>query len=214
VNYAKVNYSKAPYASQPWHTVSYCECHDNHVLWDKLSISAAESSPAQRREMHKLALTTVLTSQGISFIHAGTEFLRTKYGVENSFNAGDSINRINWDLKTLNKDVNEYVRELIRMRKNHPAFRMMHATEIAGNLQFMEESPENVVAYTINGAAVRDSWKKIMVLLNGNTRSTVMPLPAGNWTIHIRDNAVAGDKKTVSGSVPLAASAATILYQE
>ncbi|MCU0382163.1 MAG: type I pullulanase [Chitinophagaceae bacterium] len=214
VNYTKVNYSKAPYASQPWHTVSYCECHDNHVLWDKLSISAAESSPAQRREMHKLALTTVLTSQGISFIHAGTEFLRTKYGVENSFNAGDSINRINWDLKTLNKDVNEYVRELIRMRKNHPAFRMMHATEIAGNLQFMEESPENVVAYTINGAAVRDSWKKIMVLLNGNTRSTVMPLPAGNWTIHIRDNAVAGDKKTVSGSVPLAASAATILYQE
>jgi pullulanase len=164
--------------------------------------------------MHKLALTTVLTSQGISFIHAGTEFLRTKYGVENSFNAGDSINRLNWDLKTVNKDINDYVRELILMRKKHSAFRMMHATEIAGNLQFMEDAPENVVAYTINGAAVRDNWKQIMVLLNGNTSSTVVQLPAGNWTIHIRDNAVAGDKKTVSGSMPLAASAGTILYRD
>jgi pullulanase len=78
INYAKINYSKASYATRPSQVITYCECHDNHVLWDKLKISCPEASEAQRKEMHKLALSIVLSSQGISFLHAGTEFLRTK----------------------------------------------------------------------------------------------------------------------------------------
>src|SRR5699024_2258259 len=81
VDYSKVNYSKAPYASQPSNTITYCECHDNHVLWDKLGISAKDATEEDRVLMHKLALSIVLTSQGISFLHAGTEFLRTKKAV-------------------------------------------------------------------------------------------------------------------------------------
>ncbi|MGZ8559499.1 MAG: type I pullulanase, partial [Chitinophagaceae bacterium] len=77
VDYSKVNYSKAPYAKQPSNTITYTECHDNHVLWDKLAISATDASEAERKEMHKLALSIVLTSQGISFLHAGSEFLRS-----------------------------------------------------------------------------------------------------------------------------------------
>ncbi|MEI9809112.1 MAG: hypothetical protein WDO16_15320 [Bacteroidota bacterium] len=111
VNYANVNYSKAPYAAEPYNTVTYAECHDNHVLWDKLAISAKDFPASQRKEMHKLALSIVLTSQGISFLHAGTEFLRSKNGHENSYNAGDSINAIDWNLKTVNKDVFEYVKK-------------------------------------------------------------------------------------------------------
>ncbi len=81
VDYSKVNYSKAP--MQPtFHTITYAECHDNHVLWDKLAISAKDATEAERKEMHKLALTIVLTSQGISFLHAGTEFLRSKKGMK------------------------------------------------------------------------------------------------------------------------------------
>ena len=83
VNYNKVNYSKQPYAAEPYNTISYCECHDNHVLWDKLAISTKNITEAERKQMHKLALAIVLTSQGISFLHAGTEFLRTKKGNEN-----------------------------------------------------------------------------------------------------------------------------------
>ena len=125
VDYAKVNYSKAPYSAQPWNTITYCECHDNHVLWDKLAISAKNATEAERKEMDKLAMSIVLTSQGISFLHAGTEFLRTKKGVENSFESPDSINAIDWSLKTKNKEVFEYVKGLIKMRKEHPAFRMI-----------------------------------------------------------------------------------------
>ena len=169
VNYGKINYSKAPYASEPHHVVSYCECHDNHVLWDKLALSAPQANVAQRTEMHKLALTIVMTSQGISFLHAGTEFLRSKFNVENSFNSGDSINAINWNLKSENKAVFDYVQALIKMRKAHPAFRMTSAKNISGNITFLDKLPKQVVAYTINGASVKDRWKKILVVFNGNT---------------------------------------------
>ena len=58
----------------------------------------------KRKEANaKLALSIVLTSQGISFLHAGTEFLRSKQGNDNSFNAGDEINAIDWDLKNKTK---------------------------------------------------------------------------------------------------------------
>ena len=74
IDYNKVNYSKAPYASQPSGVITYAECHDNHVLWDKLAISARNATEDQRQEMHKLALSIVLTSQGISFFMQAPNF--------------------------------------------------------------------------------------------------------------------------------------------
>ena len=38
VDYSKVNYSKAPYSKEPFQTITYAECHDNHVLWDKFNL--------------------------------------------------------------------------------------------------------------------------------------------------------------------------------
>jgi len=213
VDYTKINYSKAPYAKEPHQVVSYCECHDNHVLWDKLAISAPEATKAQRTEMHKLSLTIVLSSQGISFLHAGTEFLRTKYGVENSFNSGDSINAINWNLKTENKAVFDYVQSLIKMRKAHPAFRMTSAEEISRNIIFQEKVAPQVVAYTINSAGVKDRWKKIFVVFNGSTHSTSTKLPAGTWKIFIADNAVKV-LKPISGTLTVKPSSSWILFQE
>ncbi len=177
VDYSKVNYSKAPYAATPSNTITYAECHDNHALWDKLAISAGNAGEAQRREMHKLALAIVLTSQGIAFLHAGTEFLRTKKGNENSYNAGDSINAIDWSLKTKNKDVFEYVKALIKLRRQHPAFRMKTAEQIRSNLVFIDKLPENVIAYTINGAGVNDTWKNIVVIFNGSHNESTFTLP-------------------------------------
>jgi pullulanase len=192
VDYTKVNYSKAPYAAQPYNTISYCECHDNHALWDKLAISAKDATEAQRKEMQKLALSIVLTSQGISFLHAGTEFLRGKKGVENSFDSPDSINAIDWSLKTKNKAVFEYVRALIKMRKEHPAFHMNTAKAITANLKFMNGLPAGVVGYILNGSAVNDSWKKILVLFNGTAGKKSIPLPGYDWSFRVKDNEFTG----------------------
>jgi pullulanase len=196
-----VNYSKEPYAAYPSNVVSYAECHDNHVLWDKLAISAAEYSEAERREMHKLALGIVLTSQGISFLHAGTEFLRSKRGVENSFESGDSINAIDWDLKMKNKDVFDYVQGLIAMRRAHPGFRMTGASLVAANIEFLPVD-SGMVAYTINGAVVGDTWKKILVLYNGSGALRKIDLPAGKWKKFILGNKIVDAKTKFGGEVP------------
>ena len=181
VDYSKVNYSKAAYAKEPYQTVTYAECHDNHVLWDKLALSAKNATEEERRQMHKLALSIVLTSQGISFLHAGTEFLRSKKGHENSYNAGDSINAIDWSLKTKNKDVLDYVKALIKMRKEHPAFRMKTAKEITENIRFIDNLPAGVIGYTINGIVLKDSWKKIIVYFNGTSKTQELAFPPGTW---------------------------------
>jgi len=213
VDYSKVNYSKAPYAAQPHNTVTYCECHDNHVLWDKIAISAEGINESDRRDMHKLALSIVLTSQGITFLHAGTEFLRSKNGNENSFNAGDGVNAIDWSLKSTNKDVFDYIKTLIRIRKQHPAFRMTSTNQIASNIKFEENLPEGIVAYSINGAAVNDSWKKIFVIYNGSANQQSIKLPAGAWKSAVIGNNVSTISSAFTGNFVSKERTCTILFQ-
>lgn len=213
IDYSKVNYSRAPYAAEPYHTITYAECHDNHVLWDKLAISASEASLPDRINMHKLALAIVLTSQGISFLHAGTEFLRTKKGVENSYNSPDSINLMDWSLKSSNREVVEYVRALIRMRKSHPAFRMKNASAIAANIHFLADMPPGSVGYMINGAAVKDSWKKILVIFNGKAAQQEINLPPGNWKAAVDGNELTAATSTVTGTLRPKDYRAYVFYQ-
>lgn len=42
----------------------------------------------------------VYLSEGIPAIQLGQEFLRTKGGNDNSYNAGDEVNAIDWDRTT------------------------------------------------------------------------------------------------------------------
>lgn len=212
VDYSKVNYSKAPYATQPFQTISYASCHDNHTLWDKLAISAKDATITERKEMHKLALSIVLTSQGIPFLHAGTEFLRSKKGVENSFNSPDSINGIDWSLKTKNKEIFDYVKTLIALRKDHPAFRMTSTDLIKSNLKFREDMEKGVVGYTINGIAVKDTWKKIMVLLNGTNQNKKLNID-GKWNIAISSNKFSPERTEISDSIYLKPHTCSILFQ-
>ena len=107
INYSKVNYSKEPYTAGPAGLINYADCHDNNILWDKIELSFKDASVEDRTKMHELAYAIVLTAQGASFLHAGTEFLRTKNGVENSFDKGDVVNGINWDLKNQNNSLFE-----------------------------------------------------------------------------------------------------------
>jgi pullulanase len=216
IAYSKVNYSKSPYAKEPGQVVSYCECHDNHVLWDKLMISNAVDAFETRKQMHLLSLSIVLTSQGVTFLHAGTEILRTKRGVENSFNAGDSINAINWNDKSQYKDVYDYVKGLIKMRKEHPAFRMHTQAQVAGLIRFDEQMPKGVVAYEINGAAVGDSWKKIRVMYNGSAEVKQLNPGDGSWKVFVSNNSMQNAKAntgSIQNTVDLQPYSATILYK-
>lgn len=183
INYKLVNYSNAPWAAEPSQTISYVSCHDNHTLFDKLTISNPEASEAELIKMHKLAETIVLTSQGVSFVHAGMEILRTKDGVENSYNSPDSINQIDWIRKEKYEDVFNYHKGLIALRKSHPAFRMTSTEQIQKHLEFLDYEGENFLAYQIKENANGDSWSDILVLLNGSNLNKTIALPDGSWTL-------------------------------
>ena len=188
VDYTKVNYSKTPWAASPAQTVSYCECHDNHVLFDKLAISAKDATPEQREQMQRLALSIVLTSQGISFLHAGTEFMRSKQGVENSYESPDSINAINWNLKKEHEGINEYLRELIQLRKQHPAFRLQSAEAIARMIKFNGKTPQDgMIVYEIDGKTAGDSWSSILICLVGNKSNIAYPVD-NTWKPYMLNN--------------------------
>lgn len=190
VNYEEVNYSKAPWAAEPSQTISYVSCHDNHTLWDKLTISNPDASEEELIKIHKLAETIVLTSQGVSFVHAGFEMLRTKNGVENSFDSPDSINQFDWTRKEKYQDIFNYYKGLIALRKNHPAFRMSKTAQIQEHLEFLDYSGDNFLGYQLKNNANADSWKDIVVLLNGSELNKTISLPEGNWTLVADGNEV------------------------
>lgn len=128
--------------------------------------------------MQLLAWTIVLTSQGIPFLFEGTGLLSSKHGIDNSFQSGDSVNAIEWGKeKARLRDV-EYLKELIKLRREHPAFRMSTAVQVAKDIHF-EPAPAGCIVYTLNGADVHDSWRKIWVVLNGTGEGQKMPIPRG-----------------------------------
>jgi len=208
INYSKVNYSKEPYTASPAGLINYADCHDNNILWDKIALSFKEASVAERTKMHELAYAIVLTAQGASFLHAGTEFLRTKNGVENSFDKGDIVNGIDWDLKTKNNTSYQFIKNLVQIRRAHPAFRMQTAAQIATHINFENSQPAGIIAYTINGAAVGDTWKKIWVAYNGSLSPQTLTLPRGTWKVGLSSN---GSSK-LDDNFTLAGSSAVILY--
>ncbi|NCB07332.1 MAG: type I pullulanase [Bacteroidia bacterium] len=181
--YDYVETSKKPWANEPGQCINYASCHDNYTLFDKLKMSCPKATDEELRKMVKLALALVLTSQGVPSLHAGSEFCGTKGGNGNSYKSPDSVNQIDWDRKAEYTSVFEYVRELVQLRKNHPAFRMPSAEMIRKSLNFCTQYKIGVVSYCIDGDAVNDSWRKIILIFNANPGEISIPLPEGSYQI-------------------------------
>lgn len=211
IDNTKVYNSDKPWADNPWQAVMYVSCHDNLALFDKLKISNPHTPMAEIIAMDKLANAVVLTSQGIPFIHAGEEMLRSKKGNHNSYNAPDSINQIDWNWKYEHKNVVEYYKNLIQLRKNHPAFAMTTAQDVLKNLTF-KTAQDGLISYQISHNANSDKWKNIYVIYNARPETVKYDIK-GNWKI-----AVSGDEfnlsKSVRGNVKVPALSMMVLYQE
>jgi len=189
INYNKVNYTKAPWAVEPNQTVVYTSCHDNHTLWDRLEIANPTVSVQDRTSMQKLAIGIVLTSQGISFLHAGCEFLRTKNGVENSYESPDAINQMDWVRKDANSMVTDYVQKLIQLRKTHPAFRLGNAADIRQHITFSKDPKEGLIEFSIEKAP-NEPWKYIHIMINGTDKDQNVSFPYADWRTIVDDQNV------------------------
>ncbi len=113
----------------PYQVVNYVEAHDNLTLWDKLSYTSEQKSEQDRVKMDKLAAAVTFLSRGIPFIQAGQEFLRSKPCEDgdgfdhNSYRSSDKVNSIKWQRKSEHKDVVDYYKGLIKLRREYDEFR-------------------------------------------------------------------------------------------
>lgn len=213
VDYSKGNNSRFAYASAPTQIINYVSCHDDLTLTDKLAKSMPEASEAERQRAARLAQAIVFTSQGTPFMFAGEEVFRDKKGVHNSYKSPDSVNAIDWSLKHDNVQQYNYYRELIRLRKEHPAFRMTTAEQIAKHLVFDKDTDENVISYTLKDHANGDKWKEIKVIFNGNPKAMDVKVAKGNWTVIAEDGKINADGLGMSrgGRLSVAPTSALIL---
>ena len=190
----------APWANEPYQTITYASVHDNLALWDRLQTTNPDATDEELQAMNKMSAAIVYTSQGIPFMQAGEEFARTKVKEdgtldENSYSSPDSVNQLNWSRKGEYSDLFNYYKGLIELRKSHKAFRMNSTEDIQNNLTFLTEGTDftgkNVVAYTLKGTSVGDSWENIAVVFNANEEDVEVTLPTDDWTVVV-DGAKAG----------------------
>lgn len=184
----KYNDNIENFTTEPGETINYVSSHDNLTFWDKLQKSNSDDGEDIRIRMDRLAQAIIFTSQGIAFMAGGEEFLRTKYGEHNSYNAGDKINQIKWERKNTYFYTFKYYQGLIRLRRNHPAFRMSKAEQICKYLKFIE-TPHNTVGFTLHDHANDDTWREIVVFYNPERKGLVFYLPGiGKWNIVVNDS--------------------------
>lgn len=210
-----VNYSKEPWALQPTQMISYVSCHDDMCLADRLKATMPDATDEERASLHKLAETFVFTSQGVPFIFAGDEMMRDKKEIHNSYNSPDSINTIDWRNKTIHHDVFDYVRELITLRKNHPAFRMGDADKVRQYMEFLPVEGSNLVAFILKDNANGDSWKNIIVAFNSRKEPAKLSIPAGRYTIVCKDGKIkqSGMGQVSGNEIIVPARSAMIIHQ-
>lgn len=214
-------YGSKPWAKEPGQSINYVSCHDNYTLWDKLSVSCPEVSEEKKKAMNRLCAAIVFTSQGVPFIQAGEEFLRSKPlpekkgFAENSYNMPDAVNSIKWDNIHEYPDMIAYYKGLMALRKAHPVFRMQSEAEMTQNLCFLLDTPENVVAYLLKGKGADDTPENILVIFNGNDEEILYNLPEGKWKILVDDKTAGADgKKIISEKADVEPLSALVLEKE
>ncbi|MFB5663795.1 type I pullulanase [Alteribacillus sp. HJP-4] len=163
-----------PLFDDPGKSINYVECHDNYTLWDHLEFKSSHIKKEARMKMHRLATAVVLLAQGVPFLHAGQEFYRTKFGVENSYNSPLWINQLDWKKRGQYQNYVNYVKGLIAVRRKYSCFRMQTKEEI-GNRFVLLEAPENVVAFYFKKKA--DDEQQVMVVLNASETEKQLDLP-------------------------------------
>lgn len=213
VDMSKVNYSTEAWASQPTQMISYVSCHDDMCLTDRLRASIPGITTDELIRLDMLAQTAVLTSQGVPFILSGEEMLRDKKGVHNSYNSPDSINRLDWNNMERYPQVMDYYKNLTRLRRNHPAFRLGSADLVRRHLEFLPTQP-GLVAFRLKDYAGRDDWRNIIVILNAAKQQRKVTIPQGNYTIVCHEGKIdENGLSTFSGSeATVSAQSALILH--
>ena len=136
----------------PLHSINLITCHDGFTLSDLISynqkhnhangegnrdghndncswncgVEGATDDPAVRSLRDRQArnlIATLMVSQGVPMILGGDEFLRTQGGNNNAWCQDNETSWVDWSLAEANADFLRFVKQMIALRKRHPALR-------------------------------------------------------------------------------------------
>ncbi|MHA6495044.1 pullulanase-type alpha-1,6-glucosidase [Pseudomonas borbori] len=145
---AEVDYNGQPagYTLDPQETINYVSKHDNQTLWDINQYKLAGSlSSAQRVRLQLLGLAVPLFSQGVPFIHMGSDILRSKSMERDSYDSGDWYNAVdfsyqdnNWNKGLPREDKDGGNWSLIRQIIADPSAQPTSSDILEAKRQFLE----------------------------------------------------------------------------
>lgn len=210
------------WCSSPSQTINYASCHDNHTLFDRLQNSRSDASLEDLVKMNNLAAAIYMTAEGIPFMQAGEEMLRTKLNDDgtfnsNSYNAGDKVNAIVWSSleDATYASVFEYYKGLIAFRKAHPALRLASAKDVEAYVTTLDNLDANMIGFDIAGGMEGENAQEIYLVFNANPEDKTITLPEGDWNVYVNAEA-AGTKAlaTISGETTVSGISALVLVKE
>jgi len=171
-----INWGMGTTSSQ---SVNYVTAHDNLTLYDKLLKANGVTGYNEDVDYQaRLANSIVMFSQGIPFLHAGVDFLRTKGGNSNSYEASDSVNQLNWVRKSTYVDSFEYYKGIIEIRKAYDSFKMSTRSDIETYLDFIDPPGFGMIGYRLT-----KNSEDILIYHNGGAYSNEITLPSGAWKL-------------------------------
>jgi len=214
----EANFMGVPlWAASPAQCINYVSCHDNNTLFDRIILATPNANFADRVKMNKLAAAFCILSQGVPFMQAGEEMLRSKplkggKFEANSYKSPDSINSIKWstlDKEDYQKTVN-YYKGLISFRKTHPALRLTTRDEIWSQITPVPCHNPHTLSFIINGED-----EQVYIAFNADTNAVNLTLPDGKWQICVQDD-VAGNESIAEacGSIRVSPISSLVLTQK
>lgn len=206
-----------PWACSPCQSINYISCHDNHTLFDRLSLGLPRASKEDISKRCRLGAAFSLLAQGVPFFLAGEEILRSKplgKGLfdENSYRSPDSVNAIRWsDLENnLYSDNLKYYKGLIAFRKKFKCLRQVDRDHVVSSIKPVPCADPHTLIFRLH-----DEQEKMIIIFNNGTRSAQVPLSEGVWGQYINDTE-AGTMPIcfVTGSVKIPPLSAAVLIQD
>lgn len=173
-------------------SVVYNEAHDNWTMFDKLSGTRTIEWSHEQEIIyrHVLATSIQILSNGIVFIHAGQEFMRTKYGEENSYASPDHINFFDYDRAERYAGPVELFKNLLAFRKKWAFLRENDYRTINQRTSMIFASGLRL-SYRVANAF--GPGRDAMIIINGADSHWHHPVSPGYYRVHINDGYVVGE---------------------
>ncbi len=215
------------------HSVNYLESHDDYTFGDFVRIASGEIDLKKRikdrdefvkltprqLKLNKLGALFLLTSQGIVMLAEGQEFARTKvipFDIDvpdtnrgridhNSYNKDNATNYIDYNHAEINKNLLEYYKGLIALRKKFPAFRRAEYDDV----KFVEIKKHPFAL----GYFLSYGNNLFFVGFNAEQNKNVsFDLPEGTWEVFVNQNKASSEPfGFVKGKINLPAVSGTVL---